>query len=133
MTPATARDRDGRLPIHQAAVYGNLSDVKQMVKEGQDVSAADKKGLTPLHMASQQGHADVARFLLDAGADPNARDAWGNGALMKAVFAYRGDGALINLLLEHGADPDSKSISGKSPREMAITFNKAGLPELFGK
>src|SRR5438067_12949476 len=97
MKSAQSRDRDGRIPLHQAAVYGNLDDVKQMIATGEDVNATDKQGYTPLHMASQMGYADVAKVLLDAGAIVDAKDAWGNTPLWRAVFAYSStrDGTLI--------------------------------------
>src|SRR2546430_1635927 len=133
MTSVQNRDRDGRIPLHQAAVHGKLTDVKQMIAAGDDVNATDKEGFTPLHMASQQGHADVAKALLDAGANVDAKDAWGNTPLWRAVFAYSStrDGSLIRLLLERGADPHSTNVAGKSPREMALTLDKPGIREFF--
>jgi Ankyrin repeats (3 copies) len=81
--------------------------------------ARDARGNSPLMYAAALGTPDVLRLLLDAGADPNAANELGGTPLMwcagdaakvKLLLAkgYRG-GALVKLLLEHGAAVNAKS------------------------
>jgi ankyrin repeat protein len=126
------RDRDGRIGLHQAAVEGRTGEVARLIAQGEDVGATDNALLTPLHMACQQGHVSVAKILLRAGAPVDARDSHGNTPLWKAVFAFQGgDPELIRTLLDAGADPDSTNNTGKSPRDMALTFDRAGIRSVF--
>lgn len=132
MSRAGSGDPQGRLSLHQAAVNGRTDEVARLVEAGEDVAAADKALLTPLHMACQQGHLEVAKLLLGSGAPVDARDAYGNTPLWKAVFAFQGgDPELIRLLLDAGADPDLKNNTDRSPRDMALTFDRPGIRSVF--
>jgi len=71
--------------------------------------AADHDGRTALHCAIDLGNEDAARALVNAGADVNALDRWGNSPLWRAVYHAPGSAAIIELLLEHGADPTVKN------------------------
>jgi uncharacterized protein len=126
-------DPDGRLRLHQAAVAGNADDVARLISdEGEDVAATDRALLTPLHVAAQQGHLEAARALLDGGAPVDAPDSYGNTPLWKAIFAFQGgDPALLRLLLKAGADPDSKNNTDRSPRDVALTFDRPGIRSVF--
>lgn len=57
--------------------------------------------------------------LLVAGAAVDAPDEQGNTPLWQAVFSYRGDGAVMSLLVKAGADPDMANLHGVSPRRLA--------------
>ena len=71
----------------------------------------------------------LAEKLIRAGADVNATNKHGNGALWTAVMSARGDYALVDLLLAHGADPDIRNRAGKSPLDLAIDMGNAQLIE----
>lgn len=132
MKRRASSDANGRLGLHQAAVVGDAEEVARLLAAGEDVAAVDKAQLTPLHMASQQGHLEVARLLLAAGAPVDARDSFGNTPLWKAVFAFQGgEPELIRLLLDKGADPDCKNNTDRSPRDMALTFDRPGIRTVF--
>ena len=64
---------------------------------------------SPLVIAAHSGHNAFGRYLLDAGADPNSDDA-GYTALHAAIL--RGDERLVETLLQHGADPNSRLLAG---------------------
>lgn len=132
MTPRSRRDAQGRLRLHQAAVAGDASEVARLISEGEEVATGDASFVTPLHLACQQGHVDAAKILVAAGAPVDARDSYGNTPLWRAVFAFQGgDPELIRLLLDAGADPDCKNNSGRSPRDMALGFDRPGIRKVF--
>jgi len=102
----------------------------RLISRGESVSAIDRFGATPLHLACQQGHLEAAKLLLSAGAPVDARDSYGNTPLWRAVFAFRGgEPELIRVLLNADADPDAKNNTDRSPRDMALTFDR---PEIRG-
>lgn len=132
MSRAGSGDPQGRSGLHQAAVYGQTDEVARLIEAGEDVAAADNALLTPLHMACQQEHLEVAKLLLGSGAPVDARDAYGNTPLSKSAFAFQGgDPELIRLLLDAGADPDLKNNTDRSPRDMALGFDRPGIRSVF--
>lgn len=101
--------------------------------EGEDVGPEDEALMTPLHLACQQERFEAARVLIAAGASVDAQDVHGNTALWRAVFAFQGgDPQLIRLLVAAGADLDRKNKSGRSPRDMALTFDNPGIGSVLG-
>ncbi|MFD9499984.1 ankyrin repeat domain-containing protein [Streptomyces sp. NPDC060035] len=84
-----------------------------------DPGLADKAGMTPLHFAAQSQAASAAEILPVAGAPVDVSDSNGNTALFNAVFNYRGDPAMFQVLLEAGAGPEQQNVKGVSPRGLA--------------
>ncbi len=112
----------GMQPIHKAALDGNLSQVRTLVDQGNNVNArsAANSGYaqyTPLALAIEHGHSDVISYLLDHGADVNAATATGNTPLH--VAAYNGLTDVIKLLLGKGANVHAKMKNGVTPLHMA--------------
>lgn len=125
-------DRENRTPLHYAALEDRVDDVIQLLAEGADLNAQDRSGYTPLHFACQQGSLAAATALLEAGARVDLLDKFGNSALWRAAFGYQGgEPTLIRRLLEAGADPDAKNHAGRSPREMALIFDRPGIRTVF--
>lgn len=59
------RDTNGRTALHLAAIEGNLSVVKQLLRiAGMDINAKDSVGATALWWASKERHWQVVRLLL---------------------------------------------------------------------
>ena len=112
-------DRGGRSELHNAVIDQRTERVAELLAAGANVNRADKNGWTPLHFAAQGQAVDVAKMLMDAGANPNAQDVHGNTPLFKAVFGSRGEGRLIQLLRENGADPFVSNKHGVSPISLA--------------
>lgn len=121
----------GRNPLHQAAVRGTRESVRETIGEGFDVNEADADGLTPLHMASINKNYDSAKALLEAGAHVDTQDKWGNTPLWRAVFGKDGTVQLIELLIEHGADPTIENGSGNSPMGLARRLQKSDYLSVF--
>ena len=78
---ANIGNRDtGMTAMHLAAVAGDASLVKWLIKKGVDKSPVDTHGLTPLHRACQGGepkHTDSVWAFLDAGVVPDETSADG--------------------------------------------------------
>ncbi|MFJ9907925.1 ankyrin repeat domain-containing protein [Streptomyces sp. NPDC101152] len=131
MSNRDARDRQGRTPLHIAALRGDVSEVEQLIASGADPSAADSNGFTPLHLAAQEGHVGVAQVLLDSGAEVDRKNRFGNTALSVAVFNSRGRGDLISLLRERGADPLVENASGQTPFGLARLIANFDVAQYF--
>lgn len=84
-----------------AAKYGNVSDVKCLVKAGANVHAVNKKGGTPLHLAAIFDKNEIAKRLIADGANVHAVDDFGHTPLDLAT--YYGSTSIKNLLENHGA------------------------------
>ena len=98
---------DKDLDLLDAAIKGNISRLRELIKAGADVNTKDKKfGLTTLMMAASEGHADVVRELIKAGADLNAKGNLGFTALMYA--ALKGHADVARELIAAGADLNTK-------------------------
>lgn len=112
-------DRIGRTALHYAAADGQEDEVSGLLREGADPNAQDDSGWSPLHFAAQAGSPTITSLLLAAGARVDVADSFGNTPLFRAVFACKGDGAVIALLRGAGASPTALNKSGVSPLSLA--------------
>jgi ankyrin repeat protein len=124
-------DRDGRLPLHYAALENDAAAVQARLAVGDDPNLGDRKGFTPLHLAAHAGSLDAARVLLDHGAHVDSVDTSGNTPLFVAVFNSRGRGDLIALLRERGADPLRPNESGQTPLGLARLIGNFDIAQFF--
>ncbi|MFC1792774.1 ankyrin repeat domain-containing protein, partial [Planctomycetota bacterium] len=156
-------------PIHLAAFFGDLQELKNCLNEETNVDEQDAAGYTPLHCAVCGDHMDVVKFLLSNGANVNAKttngwtplrfiwtvdmsafliakgadvriaDERGTTVLHGAVNRdnHRGDKALIELLLKHGADINARAAStslgwaGWTPLHVACRNGARDIVELL--
>jgi ankyrin repeat protein len=108
-------DKAGATPLVAAAISGDLAVVKALVAHGAQVNP---DGPSPLMAAASAGNIRVTEFLLSAGVKIDATDATGQTALMWA--ARDGREAVVQLLLNSGADPARRSSEGKA----AVDYTK---------
>ena len=89
-------------PLIEAAEYGHVQVVVELIRAGADVNGKNNYKQTALHKASWCGHSRVVTSLIEAGANLNEQDWWGMTPLMDA--ADRGRVQVVVELIRAGAD-----------------------------
>ena len=107
---------EGRTPLHEAAECASSSDVADvLLQAGADVHAVDRRGCTPLHWACCSSTLrDVHELLLYAIELPRSRDTNLPALNLPAVQA----------LLSHGADVNTRDVSGSTPLLLTLRSQK---------
>ncbi len=110
------RDPTLDLPLIDAAAAGDVGAVLDLLGRGASVRATNEPGRTPLVAAAYGNHVGVAEELVAAGADPNEKDRTVQSPYLIATSEVGDDPALLEVLLDAGADVDSRD-----------SFNGTGL------
>jgi ankyrin repeat protein len=118
---AKARNRVGWTALHAAAMVGERDSAAALLAHGADVNAHERvQGRTPLIWAAAGGRTEVVKLLLEHDAAVKARETFtGTTPLICAAASDRGDLALVNQLLEKGADPKVRDDHGDSAVDWA--------------
>jgi ankyrin repeat protein len=139
-----AQSSAGLTALMAAAKNGRIDVVKKLLDQKAKVDAQGKDGLTALMLAADSNQLDIVKWLLEKGADPNLEDQSGWTALMKAVYqghtncvealatrsreevnrgllvaALMGHKDTAKVLLDHGAEVDSRAEDGRTPLMLA--------------
>jgi ankyrin repeat protein len=98
-----------------AADIASTELIQLLLKNGVDANTANADGETPLHLVARAGNIEAATLLLKAGAKVDVREKFGDQTpLMWAVV--RRHPAMVQFLLDHGADVDARSAIRDYPR-----------------
>ena len=126
-TDVNARDAVGYVPVLHAALAGNADAVAYFAERGGEAEAASDDGLTTLGVLVMSGDVVAVGDFLSRGASADHRM---NGIPMLALAIVAGDDAMVDLLLEHGADRTLESDDGATPGMLAMSL---GREELAGR
>ena len=100
---------EGWTPLQRAACDGNREIVEILIAKGADLNLANEHGFTALYQASLKGHKEVVEVLVRKGADLSpTSDGW---TPLHHVCS-EGDTQLFDMLLENGAEVNSKNACG---------------------
>jgi len=123
----TARNNFGATPLSQAAIIGNSNVIRQLLDAGADANEKGADDQTALMVIARAGNVQAAQTLVAAGADVNAVEKWrGQTALMWA--AAQKQPAMVDFLLEAGADPDAQSLPNNWERQVTAEPRMKVLP-----
>lgn len=107
-----ARDNYGNTALHAALMFEQEDTIKWLVNKGADIFASNSADRTPLSIAYEKG-TQATQWLLDSG-NINSRDNAGNTPLHYAGM-YNAGKAVVDQLLQLGADRSARNRSGKQP------------------
>ena len=96
---AFAKDANGRLPTHLAALKGFVEIMEVLLSKGADVESNDKEKRTPMHYAAEAGSKQMVEFLLAKGAQANPEDR--KHKTPKDLANMNGHGEIIEILKEN--------------------------------
>ena len=127
------------LDVFEAAALGHAERVRELVDADPSlVNAYGDDGFHPVGLASFFGHVDTARLLYERGADANqiARNEHIQTAAIHAAAASEGKDedvryALVELALEHGADPNLEQGGGFRAIDAARQNGDARVEQLL--
>jgi ankyrin repeat protein len=139
---------EGDTALMLAARSGNIRTVELLLDAGAAIDARDEwHGETALMWAAGENHAPIVDLLLERGADValvSTEFTWNDvkqtgvasvlprGGLSALLHAARQDALeAAAVLLQHGADPNSKDPRGLSAIRIAITNNNLDLAKLL--
>ncbi len=116
-------DERGMAALHEALAQGDVDMVVLLIKYDAKVNQpALYRGL-PLHIAAGRcSKPEMMRILLDAGVDVDGRSPYATGSGETALHQASGARCLANmqLLMEHGADPNARDQGGYTPLHDAV-------------
>jgi len=123
-------------PYHQslllhAALNGSYKISKFLIEHHCNVNEGDEKGYTPLHGAAEYDYPDIAKLLIENNSRIDHEDVYGNTPLLTAVFHFKDNLKIIDLLLKNGADPFHENKSGVSPYSFAAKTKKKKVIDFF--
>ncbi len=116
-------------PVHLAAFFGGLNEVKSYLAAGGDIDAQGSFDQLTLLMCAMYGEqTDVIEFLISKGADLNLQDCQGLTALHRAVADLP---EIARLLLDKGADVTIRSDFGATPLTRAVFFSDVEMLKML--
>jgi ankyrin repeat protein len=137
-------DASGSTALMAAAKKGRIDVVNTLLEQKLNLNLQDKQGETALMLAAANDQVDIVKLLLKKNADPNLQDQGGWSALMKAVYqgstacvqalvgqshqevnrallvaALTGRKDIVKVLLDNGAEIDTRADDGRTPLMLA--------------
>ena len=111
-------------PLLDAVDEGDEDRVKAILKLEPEPDLQDFAGQSALHIAVRKNRTQVVRLLLSNGANVSLQNKEGMSALHFAVTSNPKTGAIMEMLLDEGADVDALNIAGDSVLDLA---DRAGV------
>lgn len=149
---------NGSTALMAAAQKGRIEVVNKLISQKANLDLQGKDGATALWLAADSNQVEVIKTLLKNNADPNIQDHTGWTALMRAVYqgnakcvqviadksrqevnrglliaAATGHTDVAKVLLDYGAEVDSRADDGSTPLMIAASKGNAELVALLLK
>jgi hypothetical protein len=115
--------------LRRAAIDGNLSEVKELIRKGANVEATNEYGRTALHKASWNSYLEVVKYLVEQGnANVDVTNKDGRTALHNA--SANGHLEVVKYLVEQqNANVDTTDSDGRTALQLAKQFGHLKVVE----
>eukprot|EP00026_Physarum_polycephalum_P018199 Phypoly_transcript_19703.p1 GENE.Phypoly_transcript_19703~~Phypoly_transcript_19703.p1 ORF type:complete len:139 (+),score=25.66 Phypoly_transcript_19703:57-473(+) len=100
-----------------AAINGDLTRARELVKKGTNPNVTDQSGYTPLHYASRWGKKEMCEFLISTGGCVHATTTGGATPLHRAAYCNHAE--IVKYLKDQGANLDAQDSDGMTPLHKA--------------
>ncbi|CAK9822839.1 Transient receptor potential channel pyrexia [Anthophora retusa] len=125
----SAKDSDGRTPLHLAACTASVKILEELLRHGANPREWDfNKKYTPLHCAAAAGDVSCVKCLIKSGADVNAGIP-GKSPLYYAVLSNAID--CVEILLQAGASPNNPQVYTETPLHVAASLGSVICTKLL--
>ena len=108
-----AQDDSGKTALHNAAINGDETKVRDLLKQDANTEATDSDNCTPLHYAVDSNHESIVKILLEHKANANAIDV--DKTTPAHTAAQKGFIDIAKMLKQHGADFNAKDKNDDTP------------------
>ncbi|XP_044127127.1 ankyrin repeat and SOCS box protein 2 isoform X1 [Bufo gargarizans] len=125
-------NKDGWLPMHEAAYYGSLHCLKLLLKAYPVM--IDQRTLheeTALYLATVQGHLECIQFLLQSGAEPDIVNKSRETPLYKAC--ERKNSSVVQMLVDYRSDVNHRCNQGWTALHEAVARNVLDIIDIMVK
>ncbi len=122
--------------VNNAAISGNIENLKSALQEEKKVDQVDYYGFTALCWATYYGNYGIINYLVNQGADINFRttirygDIW-KGSTPLIIASYYGYENVVRLLLSKNAERSITNDEGSTALDYAVRFDFAKIASLL--
>ncbi len=111
-------------PVADAAMSGDIVEVRRLLSAGEDVNEAQGDGMTALHWAALQGEVELAELLIEAEASLEAGTRVGQHTPLH-VASRAGRAGVVEVLLRAGGEANARTATGATPLHFAAAAGSA--------